>query len=151
MYDEDDKINYDFDYDDEKKDVRRTVGKICICIGILLILFVTNLFVKDMRYVVKGTKISATLEKREERYVAKYTENGNSSVYDLGGYMNRFHRKTVSVYYLESPSDGVFINWGMYIISYGVYFFIFFYGIISFKNMGLIEFFKRLFSKKRAL
>ena len=147
MYEEE-QINYEFDYDEEKKGVRRTVGKVCICIGILLVLFVSNLFIKDMKVVINGTKVTATLENREGNYVALYKENGRSHAYDLGGYINKFHRKTVSIYYTEDPADGIFVNWGLYFISYFGYMFVIFYGIISFNDIGLIEFFKRLFEKK---
>lgn len=141
-------LKYDFDYDEEKTGFRKTVGKICIGIGILLLIFTSNFFVRDARLAITGKNVKATVKDREGNFVAVYEANGKTNVYDMGGYRNRFHRKMVKVYYQDNVSDAIFINWGMYILSYVLYAFIVFIGICNIRDRAVKDEILKLFKKR---
>lgn len=139
MYEEND-INYDFDYDDEKKTVRKSIGMICLLVGILLFIAITYFFVRDIKLATTGNCVTATIEKKDDAYKAVYVdESGREHTYDLETYVNIFHRKTIGIYYAEKLSEGTFIYWEIYLISYILYGFMIFAGICNLKNKSAFK------------
>lgn len=136
-------MNGDFDFDGEAKDFRKTIGKACIAVGILFIIFNSYFVGKILKIAIGGESFEANIVRGGVYTVAEYKKGDTVYKFNLDDVKFGEDKKTMRFYYKGDIHDAIAVNWASYVYSYFVYFAILGLGILNVNNLGIKDIFKK--------